>query len=64
MDLELPGMSGGDAIEQIMSAHPVPILVLSGGAARGSETRAQAALGAGALEVLSKDALDLLDPRG
>ena len=31
MDLELPGMSGGDAIEQIMSVQPVPILVLAGG---------------------------------
>ena len=29
MDLELPGMSGVEAIEQIMSAQPVPILVLS-----------------------------------
>ena len=30
MDLELPGMSGVEAIEQIMGAAPVPILVLSG----------------------------------
>ena len=29
MDLELPGMSGLRAVEQIMSAQPVPILVLS-----------------------------------
>ena len=28
MDLELPGMSGGDAIEQIMNTQPVPILVV------------------------------------
>ena len=54
-------MSGGDAIEQIMSVQPVPILVLAGGVTRGSE-KALASLGAGALEVLSKDALDLRDP--
>ena len=63
MDLELPGMSGGDAIEQIMSAQPIPILVLAGGVERGSET-ALAALAAGALEAVSKDALDLRDPDG
>lgn len=63
MDLELPGMSGGDAIEQIMSVEPVPILVLSGAAPRGSD-RALESLGAGALEVLSKDHLDLRDPDG
>jgi two-component system chemotaxis response regulator CheB len=63
MDLELPGMSGGAAIEQIMNAQPVPILVLAGGVERGSQ-KAVASLGAGALEVLSKDALDLRDPDG
>jgi two-component system chemotaxis response regulator CheB len=63
MDLELPGMSGGDAIEQIMSAQPIPILVLAGGVERGSAT-ALASLGAGALEVVSKDALDLRNPDG
>jgi two-component system, chemotaxis family, protein-glutamate methylesterase/glutaminase len=63
MDLELPGMSGGQAIEQIMNVRPVPILVLAGGVQRGSTT-ALASLGAGALEVLSKDALDLRDPDG
>ena len=61
MDLELPGMSGGDAIEQIMSVQPVPILVLAGGVHSGSQ-RALASLGAGALEVLAKDTLDLRDP--
>ena len=63
MDLELPGMSGGDAIEQIMSSRPVPILVLAGGVERGSE-KALGSLAAGALEVLSKDGLDLRDPGG
>ena len=57
------GDVGRDAIEQIMGAEPIPILVLAGGVERGSET-ALAALGAGALEVLSKGALDLRDPDG
>jgi len=61
MDLELPGMSGGEAIERIMNVQPVPILVLAGGAKRGSRA-ALASLGAGALEVLDKDKLDLRDP--
>ena len=63
MDMELPGMSGAQAIELIMSSHPVPILVLAGGVARGS-AQALASLGAGALEVLRKDALDFRDPGG
>jgi two-component system, chemotaxis family, protein-glutamate methylesterase/glutaminase len=63
MDLELPGMSGGEAIEQIMSAQPLPILVLTDGVHNGSRT-ALMSLGAGALEVASKDALDLRDPDG
>jgi two-component system chemotaxis response regulator CheB len=63
MDMELPGMSGAEAIELIMSAHPVPILVLSGGVERGS-AQAVASLGAGALEVLCKDTLDFRDPGG
>jgi two-component system, chemotaxis family, protein-glutamate methylesterase/glutaminase len=63
MDLELPGMSGGDAIEQIMNVAPVPILVLAGGVERDSAT-ALASLGAGALEVLAKESLDLRDPGG
>ncbi|MEN3285653.1 MAG: two-component system, chemotaxis family, protein-glutamate methylesterase/glutaminase [Solirubrobacteraceae bacterium] len=63
MDLELPGMSGGDAIEQIMNVQPVPILVLAGGVQRDSK-KALVSLAAGALEVLSKDALDLRDPDG
>jgi two-component system, chemotaxis family, protein-glutamate methylesterase/glutaminase len=63
MDLELPGMSGMDAIEQIMSVLPVPILVLSGHVEGGSQN-AVAALAAGALDVLPKDGLDLADPDG
>ena len=61
MDLELPGMSGLEAVEQIMSSSPVPILVISSFAGRGS-FKAAAALAAGALEVVAKDDLDLRDP--
>jgi two-component system chemotaxis response regulator CheB len=63
MDFELPGMSGGAAIEQIMSVEPLPILVLAGGVKSGSE-KALAAIAAGALEVRDKAALDLRDPDG
>jgi two-component system, chemotaxis family, protein-glutamate methylesterase/glutaminase len=63
MDLELPGMSGVDAIGQIMSVLPVPILVLSGHVERRS-TAALAALAAGALDALPKHELDLEDPDG
>ena len=63
MDLELPGMSGGEAIEQIMSAQPVPILALAGGVEQGSRP-ALAALAAGALDTVPKEGLDLLDPDG
>jgi two-component system, chemotaxis family, protein-glutamate methylesterase/glutaminase len=61
MDLELPGISGLEAVEQIMNLHPVPILVLSSHVGPRSETAA-AALAAGALEALGKDQLDLRDP--
>jgi two-component system chemotaxis response regulator CheB len=63
MDLELPGMSGADAIEQIMSVLPVPILVLSGQVEQGSRT-ALSALAAGALDALPKSELDVGDPDG
>jgi two-component system chemotaxis response regulator CheB len=60
MDLELPGMSGVDAIEQIMSVLPVPILVLSGHVERRSPVALEA-LAAGALDALPKADLELLD---
>jgi two-component system chemotaxis response regulator CheB len=59
MDIELPGMSGLEAIEQIMSVRPTPILVLS---ARGDS--AAAALAAGALEAMAKESLSLGEPAG
>jgi len=63
MDVELPGMNGLEAVGEIMSARPVPILVLSAHVGRGEEKTA-AALAAGALDVIAKDDLDLRDPGG
>jgi two-component system chemotaxis response regulator CheB len=62
MDAELPGMHGLEAVEEIMSSRPVPVLVLSAHAA-GSEMAASA-LAAGALDVLAKEDLDLSNPAG
>jgi two-component system chemotaxis response regulator CheB len=63
MDIELPGMSGLDAVEEIMSVRPLPILVLSGHVGRTTEIAA-AALAAGALEAVAKDDLDIREPGG
>ncbi len=63
MDVELPGMDGLAAIEEIMSRRPLPILVISADAGTTSR-KAAAALAAGALEAISKDDLDLDDPGG
>jgi two-component system chemotaxis response regulator CheB len=63
MDIELPGMSGVEAVEEIMKVHPVPILVLSSHSVQGSETAA-AVLAAGALDAVGKGELDLANPRG
>jgi len=63
MDVVLPGLGGIDAVGKIMGSRPLPILVLAGQA--GPETGLPAAaLAAGALDVLAKDDLDLLDPAG
>ncbi len=63
MDLELPGMDGLRAVEEIMSSRPMPILVLSSYVGPGSDMTS-AALAAGALDALAKDDLDLRDPAG
>jgi two-component system chemotaxis response regulator CheB len=63
MDVELPGMNGLEAVGQIMSYRPVPILVLSAHVGADSD-KAAVALAAGALDVLAKDDLDLRDPAG
>jgi two-component system, chemotaxis family, protein-glutamate methylesterase/glutaminase len=62
MDAELPGMHGLEAVEEIMSSRPLPVLVLSGDPA-GSE-KAASALAAGALDALAKQDLDLSNPAG
>ncbi|HWB21760.1 MAG TPA: chemotaxis protein CheB [Gaiellaceae bacterium] len=60
MDVELPGMNGLEAVERIMSIHPLPILVLSSRTARGGAAAA-AACAAGALQAISKEDLNLFD---
>jgi two-component system, chemotaxis family, protein-glutamate methylesterase/glutaminase len=61
MDIELPGMDGLVAVEEIMSSAPLPILVISAQVGNGTD-RAAAALAAGAVDALAKDDLDLRDP--
>jgi two-component system, chemotaxis family, protein-glutamate methylesterase/glutaminase len=63
MDVQLPGMGGLDAVGEIMSSRPLPILVLSAYVGHASD-RAAAALAAGALDALDKDDLDLREPAG
>lgn len=61
MDIELPGMSGFEAVEHMMSVCPLPILVLSSYV---NVEIAAVTLAAGALDAVRKDELDLLDPKG
>lgn len=63
MDIELPGMNGLDAVGEIMSSRPLPILVLSSYVGPASDL-ASAVLAAGALDAFAKDELDLDDPAG
>lgn len=63
IDLDLPDMAGTGAIEAIMARRPVPIVIVSDDAGRGSE-RTAAALAAGALEAMPKTVLRLDDPDG
>lgn len=58
MDLDLPVMSGIEAIERIMSASPTPILVYSAFLAGGNKVNALEALAAGAVDVLAKPGPD------
>jgi two-component system, chemotaxis family, protein-glutamate methylesterase/glutaminase len=60
MDINLPGMSGLEAVERIMGVRPLPILVLGSDVRPGSELAA-AALAAGAIEASAKGDFDL-DP--
>jgi two-component system, chemotaxis family, protein-glutamate methylesterase/glutaminase len=61
MDLELPGISGVEAIESIMRDRPLPILVVSSHAGKRSE-RATEALAAGAVEAIHKERVGIGDP--
>jgi two-component system, chemotaxis family, protein-glutamate methylesterase/glutaminase len=63
MDLELPGMQGLEAVEEIMSLRPIPVAVVSSHVMANSNV-AGAALAAGAVDAFAKDDLDLLDPDG
>ena len=54
MDLEMPGLDGFAAIQQITEHNPVPILVLSSRARVGGRRTVFEAIAAGAVEVLAK----------
>lgn len=58
MDLNLPVMSGLEAIERIMSTSPTPILVYSAFVDRDNRVNALEALAAGAVDVLAKPGLE------
>lgn len=58
MDLDLPVMSGIEAIEWIMSANPTPILVYSAFVGGPKCPNAREALAAGAVDVLAKPGPD------
>ena len=58
MDLDLPVMSGIEAIERIMAASPTPILVYSAHVAGVESANALEALAAGAVDVLAKPGPD------
>jgi two-component system chemotaxis response regulator CheB len=52
MDPKMPGMDGIEAVEEIMSAHPTPVLVLSAHAADGAELT---------FEAMDKGAVDFFE---
>ena len=58
MDLDLPVMSGIEAIERIMAASPTPILVYSAHVGGQESANALEALAAGAVDVLAKPGPD------
>ena len=61
MDIELPGMSGLEAVEEIMSARPTPILILSSHVGATNNVAA-AALASGALDAIGKEGIPLMNP--
>ncbi|TSK08216.1 MAG: chemotaxis-specific protein-glutamate methyltransferase CheB [Geobacter sp.] len=58
MDLLMPVLDGLDAIEEIMSQSPTPVLVLSGNVEANEVDRAFAAIKRGALDVMEKPLLE------
>lgn len=60
LDLEMPRMDGLTFLRRIMADDPIPVVVCSGSAGRGTETAIRA-LEEGAVEVIGKPALGLKD---
>lgn len=58
LDMEMPGIDGLGVVRTLMAGNPLPIVILSAHAPKGSQ-RAVEALAAGALDVVSKDAVRL-----
>ncbi len=58
MDIEMPGMGGLQAIREIMSKRPTPVIVLSAFAKRGAELTLQA-LENGAVDFIAKPTISL-----
>lgn len=61
MDVNMPVMDGLTAIEHIMADNPVPVLVVSSVVNKENVTNAARALGAGAVDVISKPMPKSLD---
>ena len=60
LDLEMPRMDGLTFLRRIMAEDPLPVVICSGHARRGTRA-ALAALGEGALEIVTKPQLGLRD---
>jgi len=60
LDLEMPRMDGLTFLRRLMTEHPVPVVILSSHAERGTETALEA-LDEGAIEVLAKPPLGVRD---
>jgi len=58
LDLEMPRMDGLTFLRRLMAEHPVPVVILSSHAERGTETALQA-LEEGAIDVLAKPPLGI-----
>jgi two-component system chemotaxis response regulator CheB len=58
MDVQMPGLGGLEAIEQIMAKTPVPILVITGRPAASEQNLAFEAVRRGALDLVEKPGLD------